>query len=119
MLQRILAVSIAAFVVLASQPALAAEEYLGTITSEGASVNQSTTASAFALTPGMDLMVQCDAIAYVRWVAASATAVTSSNGLRLGQHDTFVTKVGSTRLLYLAVISASGTANCKVFRVYQ
>lgn len=98
----------------------AGERYLGTLTSTGTAVTNATTATPFVITPVSKLTIQCDAASYI---ATDATTVTSSNGLKLnadvalptstgGQNPTTISSVPTARV---AMISSSGTTNCKVF----
>ena len=104
----------------------AGEQLLGTITSGGTSVTNATTAVSFNIPPMSKLTVQCDAAAYI---ATDATTVTTANGLKLATDVALPTSVGNGASTILpadggttarvsariAVISSSGTANCKVF----
>lgn len=107
-------------------PAFAGEQLLGTITSTGTSVTNATTALSFNIYPTAKLSLQCDAIVYV---ATDATTVSSTTGVKLAADVLFPTAVAGWNVTVLpadggttartsarvAVISASGTANCKVF----
>lgn len=89
--------------------ALAAETYLETVTSSGSSARSS------QMNTGQKVLVQCDAAAYVVWGNSTVTA-SSSTGIKLAADSTFDTSAGQTNA-YLAVISVTGTANCKIFKV--
>lgn len=112
--------------VLAASLSFAGEQLLGTITSGGTSVTNATTAVSFNIPPMSKLTVQCDAASYI---ATDATTVTTASGLKLATDVALPTSVGNASPIILpadggttartsariAVISSSGTANCKVF----
>lgn len=116
-MRRGVTLSLVVAVALGASPAFADDAYVGTITSTGTSVTNGTTSSTFA-TSGLEkrakVSVQCDAAAYVRTVATSATAVTSSNGVKLAADQLYDIDLSTDRL-FIAVISVSGTANCRVY----
>jgi hypothetical protein len=86
--------------------------YLGTVTSTGASATNASTATPFTLTRGSLLLLQADATVYV----VSGASVSSSNGVKVAADEKFYLLLTSEQTT-LAVISASGTANVKVFRL--
>lgn len=92
------------------------DEYAGTVTSTGASAT-SASFDGDGFESGANYSVQCDAAAYVRLVTSSAGTVASTNGVLLEAGRLFPFRAGSQRN-FLAVISVSGTANCKVFRAW-
>lgn len=98
------------------------DSYICTVTSTGTSVNSSSVAACTSGTLKVggfaNLSVQCDAPTYVKAVESSTATVTSSNGTKI---DTDVLYDIPTREAqkYLAFISVSGTANCKVFHVVK
>lgn len=103
----------------------AADVYLGTIVSAGTDITNSTTGAPFVVGTPNKLSVQCDAIAYV--LVDTATAVTASNGAKVQADQLFQTSTSATTAVVtiggqvsaiVRVISAVGTANCKVFRRY-
>jgi hypothetical protein len=107
----------------------AADIYLGTIVTAGTDITNATTAAPFAVPSPNKLSVQCDAIAYV--LIDTTTAVTASNGAKVAADQLFQTStscitpqctssltVGGQTSATVRAISASGTANCKVFRRY-
>lgn len=102
---------------LLSMPAAAGEKYIGTLVATS-SVNNSTTATPFNIPSNQKLSIQCDAIAYVL-VCSSTTGctATSTNGVKLAADALFQTSTPSTTTgaAYVAALSASGTANCRVF----
>ena len=100
-----------AVALLLALPAAAADVYVGTLASSGASVNNTTTATPFELGSSQSYAVQCDAAAYV----VAGTTATAQQGVLLaaGQlYDVFL----SAPPVRLAVIAADGSANCRVFR---
>ena len=100
----------------------AGETLLGTLTSTGADITNSTTAVPFYVPPTAQLTVQCDGSAY--FITDDATAVTSARGVKLSADTIFPTSTGSQVRVtisgqssaVLRVISASGTVNCKVWQ---
>lgn len=85
--------------------------YVGTIQSTGTTT---TTLSAGALTPGRTYLLQADAKAYFAPQTSSAGTVTTANGTLIGADGSFVVCLKNTQT-HIAVISATGTANVKVF----
>lgn len=113
---------VAAFI---STPAHADDQYLGTITSTGTSVTNATTATPFyaagfgvnspTTPPALRLAVQCDAAAYLKVVSTSSGTVTAANGIKAVADQIYDLDLVGGPKLWLAAISVSGTANCKVF----
>jgi len=107
----------ASVLVLASAPAFAGERYLGTIVATTTKNNTDTT-TPFGIPAGAKLSVQCDATAYVL-VCQNATScsATSTNGIKVAADQLFTTSTPSSAAGagYVAALSASGTANCRVF----
>lgn len=102
---------------LLASPALAGERYLGTITAT-TTKNNTDTAAAFGIPAGAKLSVQCDATAYVLVCTSSAScSATTTNGIKVAADQLFTTSTPSSSAGagYVAVVSASGTANCRVF----
>lgn len=94
------------------------DEYLGTLTSTGTSVNSSSVAALGTTGFGSGpKTIQCDAAVYLALVNTSTGTVTSSNGMLIDAGKVFPFSTG-TRLKYAAIISVSGTANCKFFIAY-
>lgn len=88
---------------------LTANPYIGTVTSAGSTAR-------LELPAFEKVMVQCDADAYYL-MGSSAVEVTSSTGARLtGNASPWPEKTEGSGLRYIAVISVSGTANCKVWK---
>ena len=95
-------------------------KYLGTLTSTGTSVNNSTTAVPFTIPKGASLVFQPDGVGYL---LADSTSVTSSNGVKLSADDRFPADCGTLTTVVVSSnqgsvaswISSSGTTNCKVF----
>ena len=112
-------VLVAGFLVTWEQ-AFAYEKYLGTLTSSGASVNNTSTGTPFTLPSGSGIRfaLQCDAAAYVR-AGVGAVVVSSSGankGLQLSALQLFDVSVDG-QAFTLAALSVSGTSNCDVFQV--
>lgn len=100
--------------------ALARESSAVTVTSTGTSATNGTSfATTFAIPDGTSVagVIQCDAAAYYLAVTSSAGAVTSSTGLKVAADEKWPITISSSHP-YIAVISVSGTANCKVSAVY-
>lgn len=102
------------------------ELYLGVITSAGTSITNGTTGTPFTIPDGAPLAMQCDAAACVTVGLASAGTVTASCSATLGGvalsagqlYDVpMVSKSNAAGVDTIAVISSSGTANCRVYRV--
>ncbi len=106
---------------LLSGAALAEDIPQGTITSTGTSVTNASTAVPFVVAGwgvSTRLSVQCDGIAYIRTVSSSAATVSASTaatmGVKLSADQYFdIDLTGGPR--WVAILSASGTVNCKVF----
>lgn len=108
-------------------PAQAYEVWLGTLTSTGTSVNNTTTAVPFSIPKGVRLAVQCDAAACVRFgsgssLAASCTAGSANKGVKVAADALFDEPTGpdpgtGTTPDTAAAISVTGTANCEVYKV--
>lgn len=102
---------------LAASPALAGERYLGTIVAT-TTKNNTDTATPFGIPAGAKLSVQCDATAYVLVCASTAScSATTTNGIKVAADQLFTTSTPSSSAGagYVAALSASGTANCRVF----
>jgi hypothetical protein len=107
----------ASILVLASAPAFAGERYLGTIVAT-TTKNNTDTASPFGIPAGAKLSVQCDATAFVLVCQnAAGCSATSTNGIKLTADQLFTTSTPSSPsgVGLVAVVSPSGTANCRVF----
>ncbi len=93
----------------------------GTITSTGTSVTNASTAVPFVAAGwavSTRLSIQCDGVAYVRTVSTSTGTVSASTattmGVKLAADQYFdIDLTGGPR--WVAMISASGTVNCKLF----
>lgn len=96
--------------------AFASEYLLGTITSTGASVNQTSTATPFKIPPLHRTLFWCDAAVYYNWTTSSSGTVSSTTGIPVSANTPWDTS-GGTGDRYLNIISQSGTANCRVFDV--
>jgi hypothetical protein len=109
-------------VVAASTPAQAYDKRLGTLTSTGTSVNQTTTGTPFTLT-GNYLSIQCDAAACVNVGSGSSTTASCAVGQSKVQlsalqlYDIQMPSTGANAVTAIAVISVSGTVNCDVYQV--
>lgn len=109
--------------------AYAYELYLGCLTSTGSSVTNFTTAVPFVIPQGAPVALQCDAAACVTvglsdagTVTASCSATTGGVALSAGQlYDVPMVSPGAEGTAIgvdnIAVISSTGTANCRVYRV--
>lgn len=93
---------------------------IGTITSTGAEVDNSTTAVPFVIPPKAKLTIQCDAAAYI--AVNTLVAVTAANGLKVQTDQPWQTStngqlltISSIKSGVIRVISVTGTVNCKVF----
>ncbi len=113
--------AIALGLLLLSGAALAEDLPQGTITSTGTSVTNASTAVPF-VTAGWGvstrLSIQCDAAAYIRTVTTSTGTVTASTaatmGVKVAADQYFdIDLTGGPR--WVAVISFSGTVNCRLF----
>jgi hypothetical protein len=105
---------------LLSSNAEAGETLIGTLTSTGTTVTNATTSVPFTVGADSKLSVQCDAGAYLRVCSATETCTaTATNAVKLAADQLFSTSapshVGSDHTAKLAIISVSGTANCRVF----
>jgi len=90
---------------------------VGVLTSAGSSVSNVDAGTPFAVTGGTVYKVQCDANAFVNVGPTSSATYTNAN---IGQLVTtsaplFIVTKDSTSSL--SSISASGTANCPVFKL--
>jgi hypothetical protein len=105
-------------------PAHAFEKAAGVLVSSGTSVNNTTTAAPFTVGCGL-FAVQCDATAYVRAGSGSSTSVTATagqatTGVKIAAdalYDVPMPCGGTLTADTIAVVSASGTANCNVFQI--
>jgi len=95
-----------------------AEQAIGVITSAGASTTNASTAAPFSIQGNTKLSIQCDAIAFVKVgdSVQGVTATTSATGssVKILADQLFLTSTATEQNL-IAIISASGTANCRVF----
>ena len=90
----------------------AGERYIGTIDATTSSKTNLTATTPFTIGGGQLLTIQCTADAYI---ATNAASVTTSTGLLVASGVAFPTSMGSTSPTTIAVILASGTANCRVY----
>lgn len=113
-------------VLLLSLTANTYESYLGVLISTGSSVTNATTATPFTLSAGQPVAMQCDAAACLKVGLASAGTVTAScsatvGGVALSASQLYdIPMVGGSSanaVDTIAVISSSGTANCRVYNV--
>lgn len=110
--------------------------YVETVQSTGAaatSTGYATSAGSGTTAKGLRLLLQPDAVCYIKVGAVgdvgldgiAVTAVTSANGMKIAADEKFFLclpednfpRQGITGLTKIQVISASGTANLKVFRL--
>lgn len=95
-------------------------EHLGVITATTTAKNNTNTAVPFTLAQGERILIQPDVACYVGFVATTTGAVTSGatgTGLQVEAGQTLELPVGN-RLRYLSAVTAAGTVNLKVFRLY-
>ena len=108
---------------LLSLPALAEDRYLGTLTSTGASVNNSTTAVPFTVPSGsgVKLAAQCDAAANVRsGSTGSSLVVTTTAGPNKGPLmavNALMDIPFNSASNAVAAVAVAGTANCDIYVV--
>lgn len=103
-----------------SHPAFAREGEAVTIQSTGTSATNGTSfATTFGIPAGSSLpaLIQCDAAAYYLAVSSSSGAVTSSTGTKVSADVAWPITIDYA-YPFIAVISVSGTVNCKVIPVY-
>ena len=99
-------------VVLAT-PALAVERYLGVITATTAK-NQTDTAVPFTIPKGARIVIDCDALAYMRFVTATTGAATTG---AYNRKATFWETYNGNLYQYLSILAVAGTVNCQVSEV--
>lgn len=100
---------------LAAPAALARDFYIGTLVSSGGSVNNTTTATPFALSVAGAYSLQCDATVYVTVGSASTVTATSAQGVKLAADQLYDLDIAVAGYA-IAMVPDSGSANCKVFR---
>jgi hypothetical protein len=104
-------------------PARAEDVIVGTLTSTGTSVTNASTAVPFyqtgirpsASTGFTHAAIQCDGAAYVTTVTTAAGTVSAATGVKLAADQLYDDDLTGP-LKWLAMISVTGTVNCKVFR---
>lgn len=105
--------------------ALAADKYVGTITTTTANVSlsNSTTAAPFTLVKGGRYMVQCDVESCVASVKAGNTAIKCSG---VAGAATIANRVGQKMIYdltlaasdeFIAAVATTGATNCDVYAV--
>lgn len=110
---------------LAGAYALAADKYVGTITTTTANVSlsNSTTAAPFTLVKGGRYMVQCDVESCVASVKTGATAIKCSG---VAGAATIANRVGQKMIYdltlaasdeFIAAVATTGATNCDVYAV--
>lgn len=87
------------------------------ITSTGASITNTVPFPVEQYGNAQAAVIQCDAAAYYLAVTSTAGAVTSSTGLKVAADEKWPIAITKTHP-YLAIISVSGTVNCKVTLVF-
>jgi hypothetical protein len=90
---------------------------LGTLTSTGASVNNTTTAVPFSIPPGSKVTLLCDAPARILTDAVSTATSGATKGLLIPA-AIFPTSVGRALAgssALIAMIAPTGTVNCDVY----
>lgn len=97
---------------------------IGTLTSTGTGVTNATTATTFTLSAGWVLLFQCDAAAHIMAGSTIADGGTVSTTLTSASYGYKLVNAGDTFFMVLdsstttvSMISASGTANCAVWRM--
>lgn len=105
-------------------PAMAGESrLLGTLTSTGTSVNNTTTAVPFSIPLGAQVTLYCDAAGRLLTDTGSVALTGATKGVPVAANTYFPTSVGRQFTLtisgapsaVLAWISVSGTTNCDVW----
>ena len=96
---------------LLTAPVLAADVYVGTITSSGASVNNAAATVPFGLMSPRRYAVQCDAGAFV----VAGDVATAETGVLVAAGQLYDVWLPSP-VIRIAIISQGGTATCRVFR---
>lgn len=100
---------------LSLSPAQAADSRIGTIVSAGTSITNASTAAPFTI-KGSAVAVQCTAACYVvASCGTSATAATSSDGVKLSADQLYDVDFACSATRFLAMIPVSGSADAKVF----
>lgn len=89
----------------------------GTLESSGASVNNTTTATAFTPPLGPTL-IQCDADSYIYYGENSSASATSTNGMKIFADEKLPATLTNNRKV-IAIKPVTGSANCKVFALYN
>lgn len=84
---------------------------VGTLTTAGASVNNTTTAIPFELSPSQRYSIQCDAAAYY----VGGPTATAADGVKLAAGQLYGIWLASTPVR-VSVIGDGAAVNCKVFR---
>lgn len=117
---QLLAAFVGVLSLLVGHPAFAREGEAVTVTSTGTSATNATSfATTFGIPTGSDLpaLIQCDAAAYYLAVTTTSGAVTSSTGTKVAADVAWPITINSA-YPFIAVISVSGTVNCKIIPVY-
>lgn len=107
---RLFCFALVAALVLVPPPAPASDFYDQTVTSTG------TSASSTALAGGVQYAMQCDAASRYR-ACERATCTATTNDLMLAANEVLDIALESA-FTRIAVISVSGTANCRLYRVH-
>ena len=82
--------------------------YSQTVTS-----TEPTAARSTQLTQNVDLVIQCDAAAYVR-LGDSAVTVTTATGIKIAADDLLIVDTKAARYVSVLAVASGGTANCKI-----
>lgn len=97
---------------------------LGTLTSTGTGVTNATTATTFTIPAGSVLLFQCDAAVNVMAGSTVADGGTVSTTITSSSYGYKIVNAGDPLFMVLdeftttvSMISASGTANCSVWRM--
>ena len=95
--------------------ALASDTYSQTVTSTGTSAAGTALCTNSTGCGGMQIALRCDANAYYRFCNTSSCTATTND--QLAQSGTIYDILMASTDRYPAVISVSGTANCRVYKV--
>lgn len=96
--------------------AQAADLYRGTITATTTSKSNSSTAVPFTLLALTNYAIVCDATAYVQVYSDVNAKASATNGVKVLVDLIYDIPMPSSHV-YISVVAASGTVNCKIFLV--
>ena len=95
--------------------ALASDTYSQTVTSTGTSAAGTALCTTASGCGGMQIAIRCDANAYYKFCLTSSCTATTND--QLAQSGTIYDVLLASSDRYPAVISVSGTANCRIYKV--